>query len=757
MLKRGALALSAAVVISIHGLAPSSARAASPDDTAPGGVAVTDEEVIIEARKTTPQSIDPKATHTQDVITAKQLSEIPVTTDFIQALQYLPNVDVYEQGGNGLNGSNITINGFDNTRLNFTLDGIPINDNDSYSFYSNEFAQNLDIAHISVSPGAGTATTVGLSAFGGSVDILTKDPSAQHDVYVQGGAGSFGTYSEYVKVNSGEMFKDVVPTSAFLSFDHASSDGYFENSGTDYKDSLLFKSASQIGPGTLTLLHAQTLQQFHYYGGCQASSTFTTYPSSSLAKVTGATSPPYPTLATDGNSCNVNNASPYLTYYTGYEINHYEDSLSYAGYSLDLDHAKIDNKVYLYFGKGYGGAAEVAGRFDPAQYTGQILPERSWNITTRFGDVLTASVPLGDVLTLRFGTLFQHSLEHHFEGVYTPVSLAAIPGDLIYDETVLTTTAEPYVDLLLQPFPQLIIDAGAKYLMVDRNFYDNLHPVNDKQHSFRTALPSISANYEFTPGFHAYVNYTQNARPPGYSNDYATFPNPNLQLEKAATFEAGLLARSGNLEGRISGFHTKYSNYILSLEIPDPDPTKSDFGNGLANVGDAEYYGGSLALTYQFAPWLSAFLNGGWLHTNIDFYHTPVNNAPKETGSAGFEVQTGGFSGSMAVHYRGSRLDWGVDTFGFVSGGKRVIVNTFSFYPLPSMTTLDASLAYKWDAPFGASSFKTAETRLTFTNITNEQKPVSASASSLTNFTLGNPLLYLSEPFSVYATLTLAF
>jgi hypothetical protein len=141
-------------------------------------------------------------------------------------------------------------------------------------------------------------------------------------------------------------------------------------------------------------------------------------------------------------------------------------------------------------------------------------------------------------------------------------------------------------------------------------------------------------------------------------------------------------------------------------------------------------------------------------------FDTRVNNAPKETASAGLEVNSGGFAGSLTAHYRGDRLDWGLDSYGYTTGTapNQVVhvVNTYSQYGLPSLTTLDASLAYKWSLTSG-DSFKTVETRLTFTNIGNQQKPIYASSSSLTGYVLTNPLLYLSEPFSVYATVTVAF
>jgi iron complex outermembrane receptor protein len=505
----------------------------------------------------------------------------------------------------------------------------------------------------------------------------------------------------------------------------------------------------------------------------------TSFPSGDVA--TGATVA-YPTQATAGNTCNIAVSNPQSVYSTQYELNIYKDSLAYAGYALDIGKATIENKVYYYYGHGFGGSASIGGRFDPSQYTGEVLPAHSYNNTNRIGDVLNATIPLVNAVTLKAGLLFQHSNEEHDELFFTPglQPISVDGGDFDYNEPVITQTFEPYVNLTLQPIPQLIIDVGARYLTIQRDLYESSvrDGVFDQAHTaagpgstcsasacYDKLLPSLGVNYEFTPGYHAYANITQNARPPSYNTFFAGLgATQDLQLEKATTEEVGLLARSGNLEGRLSGFYTTYKNYILSLE--EQAANSSTTGSRVINAGDAHYYGLSLALTYQFKEWLSGFLNAGVLHTDLgpttlnvsplqvfDLPSTEVDNAPHSTLAAGFEVHEGSFFGSIAAHYKGKRIDWGLDSF--ASGG--TIFNIYNNKQLPSITTLDASLAYNWVNPFAWKGVKGLETRLTFTNIANVQKPTSYGANSFTDYEFGNPIIYLNEPFSVYATITANF
>ena len=668
---------------------------------------------------TVTQSVDVTQTQTRDVITAKQLSQIPVPTDFIQGLQYLPNIDVYEQGGNGLNGSSITINGFDNKGINFGLDGIPLNDSDSYSFYSNEFIQNIDIQSINVDPGAGSAKTVGLSAFGASVGVQSKDPDPTLGVTLNYGAGSFDTYTQYIKANSGLFLTSVAPTTAYLTFTHASSEGYFDNSQTSFKNSLMFKSLTQLGEGTLRLFYSQNHQQFYYYGGCTQAD-----------------------IDTYGDRCNRYNNDPTSTNYTGYQRNRYLNRLTYAEYARPIGRATLSNQLYYFDGNGFGGAAY----YDKKAAT--LYPEKSWNITHRLGDTLKAEIPLLSYLTIEPGVWFQLNRTHHYEGEYDMDTGEEIPGARVYDEYVRTQTMQPYTNFKIVPIQSLTLNAGLKYLIVDRSFADYHNSANNRGARFREPLPSVGVNYEFIKGYNAYVNFSENARPPGYNQFYTGTFNQDLSIEKARTYQGGFYAKQDRLEGRLSGFYTLYDNYILALQVPDPRNPSGNYLNEVINAGKAKYYGGALAATYQFLPWLSGFANIGVLATHLETYDGPAANTPNQTQALGVEAKYKSFDGTIAAHRRGRRFASYLDAYGKS--------NTFSYYKLPSMTTLDASLAYTWLVPPGKNDYTARDltVKLTLTNITDERSPTSAASN---NYSLDNPYLYLNEPFSFFGTIAASF
>src|SRR5437764_10153948 len=109
-------------------------------------------------------------------------------------LRDTPSINAYAEAGSGGSGySYITLRGISPTRLNFTLDGVPLADSEDMGTY---FADFPDLAHslqsIQVQRGVGTST-VGSPSFGGSINFewvaLTHASQASAEIC----AGSFGT------------------------------------------------------------------------------------------------------------------------------------------------------------------------------------------------------------------------------------------------------------------------------------------------------------------------------------------------------------------------------------------------------------------------------------------------------------------------------------------------------------------------------------------------------------------------------------
>jgi len=161
--------------------------------------------------------------------------------DIPMLLRDTPSINAYAEGGVGGAGySYITLRGISSTRLNFTLDGVPLADSEDMATYFVDFP---DLAHslesIQVQRGVGTST-VGSPSFGGSINLesvaLSQTPAT--DVWV--GGGSFGTKLGSVGYQSGGL------PGGFVIYSRLSvqqTDGFREHSGVRQHN--LFLSAAK--------------------------------------------------------------------------------------------------------------------------------------------------------------------------------------------------------------------------------------------------------------------------------------------------------------------------------------------------------------------------------------------------------------------------------------------------------------------------------------------------------------------------------
>ena len=121
-------------------------------------------------------------------------------------LRETPAINAYAEGGLGGAGySYMTLRGISPTRLNFTLDGVPLADPEDMGTYFVDFP---DLAHslesIQVQRGVGTST-FGSASFGGSVNMESIALSQERSTEAWVGAGSFGTKLASVGYQTGAL------------------------------------------------------------------------------------------------------------------------------------------------------------------------------------------------------------------------------------------------------------------------------------------------------------------------------------------------------------------------------------------------------------------------------------------------------------------------------------------------------------------------------------------------------------------------
>lgn len=129
------------------------------------------------------------------------------TNNFGQDLPFIinntPGVVVTSDAGAGVGYTGIRIRGSDATRVNVTVNGVPVNDSESQgSFWVDmpDFASSVE--SIQIQRGVGTSTN-GAGSFGGSLTIQTSAPALEPYAEVNSTYGSFNTLKNTIKLGTG--------------------------------------------------------------------------------------------------------------------------------------------------------------------------------------------------------------------------------------------------------------------------------------------------------------------------------------------------------------------------------------------------------------------------------------------------------------------------------------------------------------------------------------------------------------------------
>ncbi len=133
--------------------------------------------------------------------------------------------------GNGIGYTGLRIRGVSARGINVMLNGVPYNDSESQgTFFVNVPDITSSASQIVIQRGVGTSSN-GVSSFGASVNILSKDPEETFYLKTDDSYGSFNTYKYSAEAGTGKFWNNRL--SAMGRFTHIHSDGYIDRAFSD--------------------------------------------------------------------------------------------------------------------------------------------------------------------------------------------------------------------------------------------------------------------------------------------------------------------------------------------------------------------------------------------------------------------------------------------------------------------------------------------------------------------------------------------
>ena len=189
-------------------------------------VQVTD-QVIVSATR-----VDGKSPTTFTTLNKVALQKQNFGQDLPIALNWTPSLVTTSDAGAGVGYTGLRIRGSDATRINVTINGIPVNDSESQGvFWVNTPDLASSTQSVQVQRGVGTSTN-GAGAFGASVNLQTNTRNDVAYADLINSFGSFNTRRHTISLGTG-LINDRFVFDGRIS--QINSDGYIDRASSDLK------------------------------------------------------------------------------------------------------------------------------------------------------------------------------------------------------------------------------------------------------------------------------------------------------------------------------------------------------------------------------------------------------------------------------------------------------------------------------------------------------------------------------------------
>ncbi len=189
------------------------------------------DEVVVSAYRAGQKS---PIAHTN--ISGDEIRESSVNNDLPFLLQLSPSVVAVSESGLGFGNTSFRIRGSDPTRINITVNGVPLNDSEGQGVYwanMPDFANSVNEAQIQ--RGVGTSTN-GSAAFGATVNFRSGGDNSIPYAEITNSVGSYNTMKNSVKMSTG-LLNDRFSVEARYS--NLQTDGYVRNAFADHQSMYL--------------------------------------------------------------------------------------------------------------------------------------------------------------------------------------------------------------------------------------------------------------------------------------------------------------------------------------------------------------------------------------------------------------------------------------------------------------------------------------------------------------------------------------
>ncbi|MDX5420084.1 MAG: TonB-dependent receptor [Hymenobacteraceae bacterium] len=516
-------------------------------------------------------------------VTREQIAERNFGQDLPYLLEQTPSVVVNSDAGAGVGYTGIRIRGSDITRINVTVNGIPINDSESHgTFFVNmpDFASSVE--DMQVQRGVGTSTN-GAGAFGASINIQTQQVRREAYAETDNSYGSFDTWKNNVRFGTG-LINGKFAFDGRLS--RIKSDGYIDRAFSDLK-SLYFSGGYYGEKTTLKFVTFSGQEQTYqaWYGTPEALVYGNEADLQAYIDRNGIEGSDLENLRTAGRRYN------YYTYDNetdNYQQDHYQLHLSHD-FSPELT---FSGALHYTYGRGYYEQFRNNDRLSNyglpnVEIGGQVISRtdlirRRWLDNDFYGATYALQYNPSTRLSATLGGAWNRYDGDHFgEVIWARYASTSNIRDRYYDNNAVKTDFNIFGKVTYSLTDQLSLfgdmqvrSIGYTFEGIDNNF-ENL----EQEVNYTFYNPKAGLSYELRKGHQVYASYAIGNREPVRDDFTESTVDSRPEHETLRTVEAGYRcqlalgevagrALSANVEANY--FFMDYKNQlVLTGEIND--------------------------------------------------------------------------------------------------------------------------------------------------------------------------------------------
>lgn len=644
-------------------------------------------------------------------VTSEDLQQLVPGTSPLKALDKLPGVNFQaaDPWGDYEWSTQITLHGFDQSRLGFTLDGIPLG-NMSYGTTTGlqvtRAISSDNLSTVELAQGAGALGTASNTNLGGTIQFYSADPDSVAGARINQVIGSDSTTRTFVRLDTG----DYHGFSMYVSYDHSSTDKW-KGYGDQRSDQVNLKSVYQWDGGSVSLFYDSSRRKEYDYMDLSLASQ------KALGWNWDYLQPDWNTAVQIANAYNGKGAYPAVlsslpagydlvdsTYYAGGGIR--RDNLAGLSGTFNLnDHTTLNLGTYYHDNRGEGQWAT------PYQASSPTVP-LSMRTTDygldRYGGTGSLLFQLGNN-ELEVGFWAENAKTNqernyfYLTGAYNYLSNfyeSEEPFLRAFLQHYNTTTRMAYAsDTIHLMDDRLTLNFGAKALGVT-NTADSLVASSalaaGRIRASDGFLPQVGANYKIDASQEMYASYSKNLSAYGFlpfSQSQQAFDasKSSLKPEQSQTFELGYRVHGDSIEASADAYYTRFTNRLLAVSPCSAVQTCSAILN---NVGSVKSTGVDLAviwrpmehlrwlnsLSYDNSKYQDDYLNNGVVATDGKY----VVGIPTWMFSSNVSYTFAGFTATLDGKYTGRRFityinDSQVPSYWLFNAGVNYDFGTVSF------------------------------------------------------------------------------